>query len=107
VASEGGKLEPSEPGPAAKSAASRAGEVARTLDFRQRVASEGGKLEVLCAVMLALCGTLWVTGSLASAVVFEGAATAMLLWSSSMGLALVIIGLGGLASLGRLSRRRG
>jgi hypothetical protein len=39
------RLEPSEPGPAAKSAAPRATEAARTVDLRQRVASEGGKHE--------------------------------------------------------------
>jgi hypothetical protein len=37
--------EPSEPGPAAKSAAHRAIETPRTLDLRQRVASEGGEHE--------------------------------------------------------------
>jgi hypothetical protein len=35
-------LEPSEPGPAAKSAAPEPVEAVRTVDFRQRVASEGG-----------------------------------------------------------------
>jgi RNA polymerase sigma factor (sigma-70 family) len=46
VASEGGTLEPSEPGPAAKSAAPEPVEVARAVDLRQRVASEGGDDEL-------------------------------------------------------------
>jgi aconitate hydratase len=40
-----GKQEPSEPGPAAKSAALEPVEAVRTVDLRQRVASEGGKHE--------------------------------------------------------------
>jgi hypothetical protein len=57
--------EPSEPGPAAKSAASRAAETPRTLDLRQRVASEAGEYEVYA------CGPHFVTQRDAVAVLHD------------------------------------
>jgi hypothetical protein len=79
--------------------------IASNGDFQMPVSS--GRLEVVSAVMLSLFGALWVTASLAAAASHEGMTTMLLLWSGSMGLALAVIGLGGLASLGRVSRPRG
>jgi hypothetical protein len=69
-------------------------------------------VELVAAAMLTLSGTAWLLGLLWWELTQEPSSpgdlpTFMLVWGEVPGLALVAIGLGGLASQSRLNRPRG